>query len=240
MKIVAEDKVVQSKIQSLIADWENEKPISGELKPDIAMNSINVFETRVNRLQDEYSQVCRAKEALDLEHISNERLEPVAEEVSDLKAVWTALSGIWSQLAELREMPWSSVTPRKLRQALDTLLTSTREMPSKMRQYQAFEFVQENIRFHQKSVALVGDLKSDALRERHWKLLYKNLRLSGHYAPSQMTLGTIWDMDLKKNEGPIRQVLAQATGEVALEEYLKQVSVRLIPRPYPLMVVRDT
>ncbi|EGG11538.1 uncharacterized protein MELLADRAFT_46877 [Melampsora larici-populina 98AG31] len=223
MKIVAEDKVVQSKIEALVADWEKEKPISGELKPDIAMNAINLFETRVNRLKDEHSQVCRAKEALDLEHTSNERLEPVAEEISDLKAVWTALSGIWAQLAELREMPWSSVTPRKLRQALDSLLASTREMPSKMRQYQAFEFVQEKIRFHQKSVALVGELKSDALRERHWKLLYKNLRLPGHYAPSQMTLGTIWDMDLKKNESPIRQVLAQATGEVALEEYIKQI-----------------
>ncbi|EGG00357.1 uncharacterized protein MELLADRAFT_93352 [Melampsora larici-populina 98AG31] len=185
MRIVAEDKVVQSKIDALIADWEKEKPISGDLKPDIAMNAINLFETRVNRLQDEHSQ-------------------PAAEEISDLKAVWTALSGIWAQLAEL---------------PLDALLTSTREMSRKMRQYQASKFVQEKIQLHQKSVALVGELKSDALRERHWKLLYKNLRLSGHYAPSQMTLGTIWDMDLKKNESLIRQVLAQATGEVALEEY---------------------
>ncbi|KAI7942887.1 hypothetical protein MJO29_012731 [Puccinia striiformis f. sp. tritici] len=223
MKIVAEDKVVQSKIEVLLADWDKEKPISGELKPDIAMNSINNFQTRVQRLQDEYKLVCRAKEALDLEHISNDRLDPVAEEISDLKAVWTALSGIWSQLAELRETTWSSVTPRKLRQSLESLLGNTREMPSKMRQYQAFEFVQDRIKFHQKSVALVGELKSDALRERHWKLLYKNLRLSGHYAPSQMTLGTIWDMDLKKNEPIIRQVLAQAAGEVALEEYIKQV-----------------
>ncbi|CAH7678530.1 hypothetical protein PPACK8108_LOCUS13052 [Phakopsora pachyrhizi] len=54
-------------------------------------------------------------------------------------------------------------------------------------------------------------------------MIYKNLRLSGHYSPSQMTLGTIRDMDLKKNESLIRQVLAQATGEVALEEYIKQI-----------------
>lgn len=223
MKIVAEDKVVQSKIEALLADWDKEKPISGELKPDIAMNSINTFEARVQRLQDEYQLVRRAKEALDLEHIPNARLDPVAEEVSDLKAVWTALSGIWAQIAELREITWSSVTPRKLRQSLEALLTNTREMPSKMRQYQAFEFVQEKIKFYQKSVALVGELKSDALRERHWKMLYKNLKLSGHYSPSQMTLGTIWDMDLKKNEGMIREVLTQAAGEVALEEYIKQI-----------------
>ncbi|KAI7940094.1 hypothetical protein MJO28_013746 [Puccinia striiformis f. sp. tritici] len=160
MKIVAEDKVVQSKIEVLLADWDKEKPIN------------------------EYKLVCRAKEALDLEHISNDRLDPVAEETSDLKAVWTAPSGIWSQLAKLCETTWSSVTPRKLRQSLESLLGNTREMPSRMRQCQAFEFVQDRIKFHQKSVALVGELKSDVLRERYLKLLYKNLRLSGHHAPS--------------------------------------------------------
>ncbi|KNZ49099.1 dynein heavy chain 1, cytosolic [Puccinia sorghi] len=54
MKIVAKDKVVQSKIEVLLADWDKEKPISGELKPDIAMNSIINFQTQVQRLQDEY------------------------------------------------------------------------------------------------------------------------------------------------------------------------------------------
>ncbi|KAI8447649.1 hypothetical protein BY996DRAFT_8433500 [Phakopsora pachyrhizi] len=163
MKIVAEDKVVRSKIKTLLNDWEKEKPISRELQPDIAINPINLFETRVNRLQEEYTM-----------------------------AVWIALSGIWSYSSRKR-------------------------------------------RFHQKSVALVGGLKSDALRERHWKMIYKNLRLSGHYSPSQMTLGTIRDMDLKKNESLIRQVLAQATGEVALEEYIKQ---QVFKSPYVLDVLQ--
>ena len=39
MKIVAEDKVVQTKIEALLADWDKEKPISGELKLDIALIS---------------------------------------------------------------------------------------------------------------------------------------------------------------------------------------------------------
>ncbi|CAH7677592.1 expressed protein [Phakopsora pachyrhizi] len=82
MKIVAEDKVVRSKIKTLLNDWEKEKPISRELQPDIAINPINLFETRVNRLQEEYTMVCRAKEALDLEQTSSEQLIPVAEEIT--------------------------------------------------------------------------------------------------------------------------------------------------------------
>lgn len=223
MKIVAEDKVTRSKIEAAVGDWDREKPIQGSLSADVAMNSINVFEGRIGRLKDEYDRLCHAKEALNLEHVRDDRLDPVIEEIRDLKSVWTALSGIWAQIAELRESPWSSITPRKLRQSLEGLLGNTREIPSRMRQYAAFEYVQDVIRQYQRSVSLVAELKSDALRERHWRQLYKSLRLAGHYSPSQMTLGTVWDMDLKKNEAPIREVLMQASGEVALEEYLKQV-----------------
>ena len=66
------------------------------------MNTINVFEGRLSRVQEEYDLLCRAKEALDLELVRRPRLEPVFEELRDLKAVWKALSGIWSQLGEFR------------------------------------------------------------------------------------------------------------------------------------------
>jgi dynein heavy chain 1 len=98
-------------------------------------------------------------------------------------------------------------------------------MPSKMRQYAAFEFVQETLRSHLKANTLVSDLKSEALRERHWRQLYKILRISGQYSPSAMTLGSVWDLDLKRNELLIKDVIVQAQGEMALEEFLKQVSL---------------
>jgi dynein heavy chain 1 len=115
--------------------------------------------------------------------ISN-RLHPVTEELRDLKAVWTALSGIWNSLAQLREQPWSGVQPRKLRHELDATLTSTRDMPSRMRQYAAFEFVQDTIRSLLKANILISELKSEALRERHWSRLYKALRMPSGYQAS--------------------------------------------------------
>ena len=38
-----------------------------------------------------------------------------------------------------------------------------------------------------------------------------------------MTLGNVYDMDLKRNETIIKEVIIQAQGEMALEEYIKQV-----------------
>lgn len=183
LKIVAEDKIVENKINDILQEWEQTRPVQGSMRADTALNTINVFEGRLNRIQEEYDLVCRAKEALDLELIRHTRLEPIFEELRDLKAVWTALSGIWNQIGELREMAWATVQPRKLRQHIDGLLSSTKDMPTRMRQYAAFEYVQEILRGLLKSNTLISELKSEALKDRHWKQLFKVLRV-----PTQVSL----------------------------------------------------
>ncbi|RXW18442.1 hypothetical protein EST38_g7401 [Candolleomyces aberdarensis] len=223
LKIVAEDKIIENKINDILQEWEQTRPVQGNMRADTAMNTINVFEGKLNRVKEEYDLVCRAKEALDLELTRHTRLEPVFEELRDLKAVWTALSGIWSQIGELREMSWATVQPRKLRQHIDGLLTSTKDMPTRMRQYAAFEYVQDTLKGLLKSNALVSELKSEALKDRHWKQLFKVLRLPSQIHLPLMTLGHVYDMDLKRNETLIKEVIIQAQGEMALEEYIKQV-----------------
>jgi dynein heavy chain 1 len=160
------------------------RPLQGSIKAETAINTLNVFEGRLTRLTEDYDLVCRAKEALDLEHTRDDRLLPVTEELRDLKAVWTALSGIWGQLSQLRDQLWTAVQPRKLRGELDSILSSTRDMPSRMRQYAAFEYVQETIRALLKANVLVAELKSEALRERHWAKLYKALRIPSSFSPT--------------------------------------------------------
>ena len=83
LKIVAEDKIVESKITDVISEWEQTRPVQGNIRADTAMNTINVFEGKLNRLQEEYDLVCRAKEALDLELTRHTRLEPIFEELRD-------------------------------------------------------------------------------------------------------------------------------------------------------------
>jgi len=223
MKIVTEDKIVEGKIREIVTDWDKSKPIQGDIKPDIATNTLTIFEGCVTRLKEEYDMVCRAKEALDMALTSEDRLDPVLEELQDLKSVWSSLSKVWQSINELKDQLWSSVVPRKIRQQLDNLLNSTKEMPSRMRTYAAFEYVQETMKQYMKVNPILSELKSEALKERHWKHIFKSLRIEGRWLLTEMTVGNIWDMDLKKNEQVIRDIVTQASGEMALEEFLKQV-----------------
>ncbi|CAM0135389.1 unnamed protein product [Umbelopsis sp. WA50703] len=223
MKIVAEDKIVEQKIRDICAEWEKVKPVQGDIKPDIATNTLSIFEGRVTRLKEEYDMVCRAKEALDLDQTTDGRLEPVLEELRDLKSVWSALAQVWQSINEIRDTLWSTIAPRKIRQSLDALVNSTKDMPNRMRQYAAYEYVQEVLRHYLRVNPLISDLKSEALRERHWRQIFKTLRIDGRLTLNDMTIGQLWDLDLKRNEQVVKDVILQAQGEMALEEFLKQV-----------------
>lgn len=67
----------------------------------------------------------------------------VFEEMQDLKGVWSELAKIWVQIDEIREKPWLSVQPRKLRQQLDGLTNQLKELPARFRQYSSYEYVKK-------------------------------------------------------------------------------------------------
>jgi dynein heavy chain 1 len=222
-KITAEDKVVMDKISEIAIQWNEEKPVSGTIAPDVASATLSSFETRITKLQEEASMVAKAKEALDLPASADSSLDVILEEVQDFKSVWASLSTIWKNLNELREVLWNSVQPRKIRSSIDGLIKMTKEMPSRMRQYAAFEHIQNILRQYLKVNPMLTDLKSEAVRDRHWTKIYKEIKPGKRYSPVSMTLGDVWDLNLVATEVIVKDIIAQAQGEMALEEFLKQV-----------------
>lgn len=222
-KITAEDRVISDKIAEVISQWNDEKPVSGTIPPEEASRTLSSFQLRLESLQSEFEMVSKAKEALDLPVSSESSLPAILEEVQDFMSVWAALSTIWKSLNDLRDGLWTSVQPRKLRQALDGLIKMTKEMPSRMRQYAAFEHIQNVLRQFLKVNSLLSDMKSEAVKERHWQKIYKSLKPGKRFSLVSLTLGDVWDLQLATSETIIRDVIAQAQGEMALEEFLKSV-----------------
>nr|CAD7423028.1 unnamed protein product [Timema monikensis] len=225
MKIVAEDKAVETRTIDFMNEWERSKPVEGHLRPDEALQHLQLYESKFARLKEERDNVAKAKEALELQDpggvsTSEDRMLVVFEELQDLRGVWSELSRIWAQIDEVREKPWLSVQPRKLRQQLDTLMAQLKELPARLRQYSSYEYVKKLMQGYTKVNMMIVELKSDALKERHWKLLMKQLRVN--WVLSDLTLGQVWDVNLQKNESIVKDIIVVAQGEMALEEFLKQ------------------
>jgi dynein heavy chain 1 len=225
-KILSEEKVIENKTQELIHDWDSNKPTNGQLKPDQALKNLQVFETKFNRIKEERDNMMKAKDALELRDNSSNsndmRITVSIEELQDLKGVWSEISKIWSQIEEQKEKQWLTVQPRKLRTTLDGLLNQMKEMPVRLRQYDSYNYVKNLLQNYLKMNLLIVDLKSEALKERHWKQLMKKMNVVWNL--NDLTLGQVWDINLTIYEGIIKDMMLIAQGEKALEEFLKQVS----------------
>ncbi|KAH9632823.1 hypothetical protein HF086_005878 [Spodoptera exigua] len=153
-KIVAEDKAVEARTLEFLTEWERSKPTDGSTRPEDALARLQAMETRYTRLKDERDNVAKAKEALELHDtgssINNERMTVALEELQDLRGVWSSLSKIWTQIDDIREKPWLSVQPRKLRQQLEAMLNELKELPARLRMYDSYEYVRKLLQSYTK------------------------------------------------------------------------------------------
>ena len=133
------------------------------------------------------------------------------------------VSRMWEQIDEFKDKPWLSVQhqQRKLRQQIDGLLSQLKNLPDSLRQYASYEFVKKLIQSYQKVNMFIVELKSDALKERQGKTLCKELRVD--WVLSKLTLDQVWNVDLQRHKGTVKDIILAAQDEMALEEFLKQV-----------------
>lgn len=222
-KIAAEDKIVNQKISDVISEWTTEKPVAGDLAPEKASAILVKFDKRIEQLTTESSNLSKAKEALGLPSSTLAVLNDLYDEVADFKQVWTNISTIWLSLGDLKEELWTSIQPRKLRKILEDRSNDLKAMPAKLRQYQAFDHVQNTLKQLLAENKILEELRGEHIRERHWVKIFKQLRPQKRYSPISMTLGDVWDLKLGPSEKIIRDVISQAVQENVLEVFIKEV-----------------
>lgn len=78
------------------------------------MEILQLVETRLEQVTDNYNKICKAKELLGLEGGDPEKLNILQEDCTGLKQVWSELDKVWSKIDVLKETPINAIVPKKL------------------------------------------------------------------------------------------------------------------------------
>jgi dynein heavy chain 1 len=131
----------------------------------MALRQLNEMKTKVESIKRDRDSLEKAKQALELSSSDGgesaasvrspltDRLDTCLEELHDLEGVLKSLAELDTQVDELRERPWMSVQPRKVRATIDTLMSDMKELPAKYRTYDAYEAFKRKLQNHAKVVA---------------------------------------------------------------------------------------
>ena len=219
--ILAEDAKISHSIADLTHLWEQKKPLDGSLSVKDALSLLDEFQSKMESLVGKWEKVNKGRDALGLDVRLQNPLELLQTELLGLKEAWTAVDEFWKRMDVVGETLWSAVDPKKMNQELGVIEKDLESVNSRVRQYGCFTQLQATLRSHRKDFRLLQELKDSTLKERHWVTL---LSILGVTTPFEfLRIKDFWTPAFKTQEVKIREVLNVSQGELALEEFLKQL-----------------
>ncbi|RCK58006.1 Dynein heavy chain, cytoplasmic [Candida viswanathii] len=222
-KVKSETAKINDSIASLSKDWQTKKPIGGNLNPALAMVDLDNFQKRFGKLHAYVESVHNISEHFSISIPPFEDTAVALDEIKDLRTVWSSVNVLWEELERLKQVKWDELQPRKLHHQLDDLLNLTRNLPISVRQYAAVDEIQSSVKSYLKNHLKLAELKNDAMKPRHWKILLSQLGIPG-IPYEKLTVGDVWNLNFTLNIQTISAILEQAGNERTIEENLNNIN----------------
>ena len=222
-RISAEEATINERISELEKYWSEKKPDKAE-SPAEALEVLSEAKKLIEEVNDSYVKNCKAKELLEMDYSDPNKLNNLYEEIKDLEDVWNELNKIFSKVDEKKDTPFVAVNADKIKKALEEALNKMEELPEKYHSYDAFEIIKNKLKYYKKINVTIGDLGTEAIKERHWKNILKILNINK--IEKDLILKDLWNSDIQKKEKLLQEIINQAAGELVLENYIKKSKAR--------------
>ena len=79
-KIISEEKVVNQKLKEIEDEWDKERPRTAEYTSKEAIDKLNMVGVKIQKSNNEWIRICKAKELLDMELGDPNRLSNLVED----------------------------------------------------------------------------------------------------------------------------------------------------------------
>jgi len=93
------------------------------------------------------------------------------------------------------------------------------DFPNRLRSHNVYDEYKSLLQKYRKVNGLYLELKSEAMKPRHWKTLLTKLKIKVKF--NDLILMNLWQADLIKNNKIVVEILSEARGELILEEFLR-------------------
>ena len=185
-------------------------------------------------LMDEYkaeleSLVSRRAELTDAQQLFGLPLQAY-DELAQISKTMVSLQQVYDLYVEQREARaewsatlWVDLNMSVLETGMQGFLKRVRRMPDEVKRLAPWGVLESRVREFKDSLPLLVDLKSDALRPRHWKQLMKATGTTFDMTPTVFTLGKVFEMELHNYAETIGDITTSALKELSIEKGLAEV-----------------
>jgi dynein heavy chain len=119
---------------------------------------------------------------------------------------------------------WANLNTQALNDGIDSFIRDFRKLPKVVRQMPIANVLETIMKQFKNVVPLLANLKHEAMRERHWKILMTKTGKSFDMSPQRFTLNNMFSMELHKHQEIVEEIVLNAIKELAIERGVKDIA----------------
>uniref|UniRef100_A0A7S4D2X3 Dynein-1, subspecies f n=1 Tax=Eutreptiella gymnastica TaxID=73025 RepID=A0A7S4D2X3_9EUGL len=202
-------------------DFQENGPGKPGMELDKGLELINDWKIDLHQKQKKRDTLIKAEKLFGLPITSFQVLGELERDLQELTVIydvyrdWKETLGGWSNAL------WVDVQPDSMTRGTEQFIQRMKKMDSKYKELEPYNPINDNIRNFYDSLPLFKDLKHEALRDRHWKML---MDVTGKtFDFSNFTLQNLVDMKLYEFKDEILNIVAGAARELSIEKSISQI-----------------
>ncbi|KAJ3180788.1 hypothetical protein HDU85_003867 [Gaertneriomyces sp. JEL0708] len=204
-------------------DFRKKAPFKFEVGPDHAYGLIDVVHMDVFMMENEAKALKKSCELFELNTPNYRQLGDCRRDVGMLKSVWDVVSLVSLMFAEWRTSLWREIDTDDMEQRCRDLTKELRRMDKEIKGWDVYSGLDQMVKDMITSLRAVGELRSSAIRDRHWKQLMKTTGVS-FVMTDDTRFQDLLSLQLHKFEDDVKVIVDRATKELSMEKMLNDLT----------------
>lgn len=189
----------------------------------LGLDLLHEFAAELETALRQREQLVLAEKLFDMEITSYPQLAQLEGEMKKLHQIYAVYAEHAEAVRQYAQMLWSELDVSKMMASTEEISTKLRKLKH-LKLMPTYELVEKEIQGFYNSLPLMKELKSDALRKRHWSQLMEVTGQNFEMDSKTFTLGNMFSMQLHKYAEEIVKITNAAIKELTIESEIKKLA----------------
>jgi dynein heavy chain len=208
---------------ALLEEFKTTGPGLPDIDLDEGVKLMKTFQQTMVEKAAMRDELVLAEKLFNLPLTSYPELTEVERELRNLSQIYAVYSDHVAAVTTFSGMLWGELDIKRLVTSTDDFIGRLKKLKH-LAMLPTMEAVTARIQAFQASLPLIENLKSDALRKRHWDRLMEETGQKFEMDPKTFTLGSLFAMQLHNYADTISEITNGAVKELTIESEIRKLA----------------
>lgn len=204
-------------------DFRRDAPFKFELGPQVAYDNLDRNQAEVTKMEVEAKEMRAAAELLELTLPNYRQLQDCRRDIGLLKNIWDLVGLVSFLFDSWKTTKWTAIDIDSMDVRCREFVKELRKVDKEVKAWDVYTGLDQMVKDMITSLRAVGELRSNAIRDRHWKQVMKTTGVT-FTITDDMKFQDLVSLQLHKHEDEVKVIVDRATKELGMEKVLLELN----------------